>query len=762
MKVKKEVKKVQPKHQLSQGRKRLFSVISILLPFVFLILLEVILRITGYGDNHSLFITHPDKGFENYYVVNPEIGKKYFQKMEYTTPAKDRFLKKKPEDVFRVFVMGSSSVIGFPYDYNIMFTRILSERLHDAYPGKKIEMVNTAITAINSFTLADFMPQIIAQKPDAILIYAGHNEFYGAFGVGSNEAYFHSYGLIKMHLNLMNYRVYQLVVNTMGHITSIFGSSNQKHGTLMSRMVKDVDIVYGSKKYKEGLNNYEQNMSDMLNLAKKNNIPVFFSDMVSNLKDMKPFKSIASGELKGADEYYNTAKEYERQGNLQKAKENYLLARDYDCIRFRASSDINAIIKKLSEKYQAHFVPTYDLFNQNSPNGIVGNNLLTEHVHPNIAGYFLLSESFYNAIVQSKVIAKNVNEDHIKSFKSFKNDYGYSRLDTLIGYHRITNLKYHWPFRDESKNYIDYRQIYQPKGLEDSLAFSVIAKQNISMMDAHEIMADRFWRRGDFFNAWKEYNSLAMINPYRGLYFRKTADCLLKMNDLPEALRFFERSTEEEENFYAHFRAGEICMIKNDFERAIVHFQKAQGKANKEEKEKTLIKIYQALTYLNRAEQGKEIAGYFRQNYPNRQLSVPPRANTLKDYIPIQIKSQVEQAQKLGDAKNYTNAIAVLQEALEIKDSPVVSNLLGEYYYKINAYEKSEQYLKKAYSEFKFDPSFLSSLIMVEMALNNFDNAKSTFEQLRNTAPDYPSVAQFQLILNNPGTISRTNSGVVK
>jgi tetratricopeptide (TPR) repeat protein len=750
-----KVKKAQPKQQLSNGRKRIFSIISILLPFIFLILLEIILRVTGYGDNHSLFITHPDEGFENYYVVNPEIGKKYFQKMEYSAPAKDRFLKKKPDDVFRIFVMGSSSVVGFPYDNNIMFSRILSERLHDAYPGKKIEMVNTAITAINSFTLADFMPQIIEQKPDAILIYAGHNEFYGAFGVGSNEAFFHSPALIKMHLNLMNYRVYQLVVNTMVHVTSMFKSSDQKRGTLMSRMVKDVDIIYGSKTYKEGLNNYEQNMSAMLELAKKKNIPVFFSDMVSNLKNVKPFKSIASGELKGADEYFNAAKQYEQQGNMQKAKENYLLARDYDCIRFRASSDINAIIKKLADKYQAHFVPTYELFNHKSPNGIVGNNLLTEHVHPNIEGYFLLSESFYNAIVQSKVIAANIHEENVRNFSSFMKDYGYSRLDTLIGYHRITNLKYHWPFRDESKEYIDYRNIYQPKGLEDSLAFNVMAKQNFTMIEAHEIMADKYLHQGNYFKAWKEYNSLAMINPYRSLYFRKAADCLLKMNDLPESLRFFERSTELEDNFYAHFRSGEICMIKNDFERAIVHFQKAQGKANKEEKEKALFKIYQALTYLNRTEEGKEIAGYFRQNYPNRPLSVPPRTNTLGDYIPVQIKSQVEEAQKSADAKDYSKAIAILLEALEIKEAPVASKLLGEYYFKTKEFEKSEQYLNKAYQDFKFDPSFLSSLIMVELALNNSDNAKNTFEQLRKTAPNYPSIAQFQLILNNPGSSSR-------
>jgi hypothetical protein len=86
------------------------------------------------------------------------VGAKYFQRLEYTAPARDIFLRKKPEDCFRIFVMGSSTVVGFPYENNLMFSRILQERLQDAYPDKKIEMVNTAITAINTFTLLDFMP----------------------------------------------------------------------------------------------------------------------------------------------------------------------------------------------------------------------------------------------------------------------------------------------------------------------------------------------------------------------------------------------------------------------------------------------------------------------------------------------------------------------------------------------------------------------------------------------------------------------------
>jgi tetratricopeptide (TPR) repeat protein len=708
-----------PSVPISKSRQRVFSIIAITLPVVFLILLELILRLSGYGDNYSLFVNHRIKDLENYYEVNPEIGKKYFNKMGYSAPAMDIFLKKKPDDVFRIFAMGSSSVAGFPYDNNLMFPRILSERLRDAYPDKKIEMVNTAITAINSFTLADFMPQILAQNPDAILFYDGHNEFYGAFGAGSNEAIFHSPTLIRMHLALLDYKVYQLTVNIVGKIAGIFGSGNSagvKHGTLMTRMVKDADITFGSKKYKEGIQNFEQNLDAMLSMAKQKNVQIFISDQVSNLRDLKPFKSIAINGLKGADEYYEAAKKYEAQGDIQKAKENYILARDYDCIRFRASSDINDIIKKLADKYQAHFVPTVELFDKNSPNGIVGNNLLTEHLHPNIPGQFLLAESFYKEITQAKLIAPEINTSTEKSYKGFIQDYGYSNLDYMIGKHRVTNLSYHWPFVDESKA-VDYRQIYKPVGIVDSLAFTVMATQSLSLAEAHIRLGEMYMKKGDMLNAFKEYNSLTKISPYWSINFRKAGDCLLQMNNLARALTFYERSTEYGHGtFYAHFRAGEICLIKNDLESALSHFKKSQETATAEEKQKSLYKIYQTLTYLNRTEEGKDIAAYLKKTNPNQPLRFPPRVGSYLDYIPVQVKSYVDSAKEAMAKNENEKAIELLSASLESCETSVVFRMLGELYLKTKEFGKSRYYLNKAYPDFKFDPSFQNSLKMIQFA----------------------------------------------
>ena len=48
--------------------------------------------------------------------------------------------------------------------------------------------------------------EIIAIEPDAVLIYAGHNEYYGALGTASTESLGGSTILVRLYLGLRQYR----------------------------------------------------------------------------------------------------------------------------------------------------------------------------------------------------------------------------------------------------------------------------------------------------------------------------------------------------------------------------------------------------------------------------------------------------------------------------------------------------------------------------------------------------------------------------
>jgi tetratricopeptide (TPR) repeat protein len=89
----------------------------------------------------------------------------------------DLFAAAKPARGLRLFVLGGSSAAGFPFPHNGTFSRVLGEALRDVLPNDSIEVVNVAIAGANSSSaMRDFAGEVIAERPDAVLIYGGRDE----------------------------------------------------------------------------------------------------------------------------------------------------------------------------------------------------------------------------------------------------------------------------------------------------------------------------------------------------------------------------------------------------------------------------------------------------------------------------------------------------------------------------------------------------------------------------------------------------------
>jgi tetratricopeptide (TPR) repeat protein len=280
-----------------------------------------------------------------------------------------------------------------------------------------------------------------------------------------------------------------------------------------------------------------------------------------------------------------------------------------------------------------------------------------------------------------------------------------------------------------------------------------MAKQTISLAQAHEQLAELYKKRGDLINAFKEYNSLTKISPYWSINFRKAADCLLHMNDLPRALYYFERSTEYGSDvFYAHYRAGEILIIKNDLESALSHFRKAQEIGDAQQKQKALIRIYQTLCYLNRPEEGKDIKTYFKKINPDQEIPIPSRTTYL-DYNPLPVEADLNEAKNLIKSGSLDKAIGLLEKSLDTEDTPLAYRLLGELYLKKGVSEKSHEFLAKAYKDFEFESRYLHYYIISCLTTNNKNEAVTALAQLKKIDPNYSAFAKLQRYVNayNPG-----------
>ena len=158
-----------------------FYLILIILPFILLFLLELVLRLSSFGHEYPLFIERTaTKNLQPLYLQpNPKVINRYFADEKLApkvSPDTVYFKKIKNKNSFRIFIQGGSTAAGFPYGRWSSLQGMLEQRFKRLYPNKEIEIINTAMAAVNSFTMLDFVDEIIEQQPDLVLIYAGHNE----------------------------------------------------------------------------------------------------------------------------------------------------------------------------------------------------------------------------------------------------------------------------------------------------------------------------------------------------------------------------------------------------------------------------------------------------------------------------------------------------------------------------------------------------------------------------------------------------------
>ena len=126
------------KKGLSSKRRFAYKTISILFPLLLLMFIELVLRLIGVGNNYELFVTREVDGRE-YYVMNDKLGAKYFTNIPYNQTQNRHFIKEKPENLLRIFALGSSTVVGFPYAPNIAFPSNWKECCSKACLTKKLK-----------------------------------------------------------------------------------------------------------------------------------------------------------------------------------------------------------------------------------------------------------------------------------------------------------------------------------------------------------------------------------------------------------------------------------------------------------------------------------------------------------------------------------------------------------------------------------------------------------------------------------------------
>ena len=398
-------------------------------PMLLFSLLELCLRLAGFGYPVSFLLPARIQGTDAL-IQNDRFGWRFFGPDLARAPFPLVIPKIKPAGTVRIFVFGESAAYGDPQpDFGL--PRMLEALLSKRFPDWKFEIVNAAMTAINSHAILPIARDCAHHDGDIWVIYMGNNEVVGPFGAGT--VFSPGAGnltLIRAGLALKATRTGQLLGESL---TWLHRRQDTERGWGGMAMFLGNQVRGDDPRMRAVYANFKQNLEDILDAGRRAGARVVLSTVASNLKDCAPFASqhtpgLSAEALQEWDRMYQGATHAEQEDHPAEAIEylnqaarlddsyaelhyrwgrcclalgrdsdalaQFTRARDLDTLRFRADSRMNEIVRQTAASRGAEgvrFVDAEKVLAAQSPHGVPGTELFYEHVHLNFEGNYALA-----------------------------------------------------------------------------------------------------------------------------------------------------------------------------------------------------------------------------------------------------------------------------------------------------------------------------------------------------------------------------------
>jgi tetratricopeptide (TPR) repeat protein len=411
-----------------------YSITGIGIPVMLVLCLEFILRVFNVGYDPHFFL-HVKENGRMYCVDNPAFGRRFFPPTLVRSSEKIQFPLVKSADKCRIFTLGSSAAQGEPAPA-FGFSQQLGVLLQDRYKNIQCEVINTGVTAINSHVVVPIARECTRLSPDVLIVYTGNNEVIGPFGPGTVFSGFSNLWLIRLRIFVSSTRLGQLASAVS---LSLAKSKGVPTGWGGMKMFLEHKFSHNDTRLTGVYNHYRENLREICKAARRGGSRVVLCTVASNVKDCPPFFSMHGSycsidAIKKCDSLFQSAIALQSQsmysdalnefkeaaaidstyailqfkiaqclsalGQNDQARDHYIVARDYDALRFRADTHLNQIVRDVAKEFKDCSVlfDTESRLTTHSDQNVCGDEQFLEHVHFNFHGNFQFAESLLPVI----------------------------------------------------------------------------------------------------------------------------------------------------------------------------------------------------------------------------------------------------------------------------------------------------------------------------------------------------------------------------
>jgi len=350
--------------------------------------LELGLRLAGFGVSPHLFRRTRLPGGEAGWSENRDVTVPYFSAALARRPFPVRLAADKAPGTYRIFILGSSAAMGDP-EPSFSLARMLEVMLRTAYPEQRFEVVNAAITAINSHLVRGLAEDCATLQPDLFIVYEGNNEVIGPFGpAGVFAPFLQSERAVRTVVWLKGTRTGQLLSRaTARKLPPTWGGMEM---FLQQQITADDPRLDAVRAH------FAANLAAIVGSARRAGAATLLCTVGTNQRDFPPFLS-PDGE---ADRAYRAALAAVAAGHADKARPLFQRALDHDALRFRADSTLNQVIRdtRFPPGTAGEVVDLAAGLAAQCLHGVGGNEFFYEHVHFTLRGTYAAAALLLPAI----------------------------------------------------------------------------------------------------------------------------------------------------------------------------------------------------------------------------------------------------------------------------------------------------------------------------------------------------------------------------
>ena len=427
------------------ARAILFRLLAIALGLSPFFALELLCRLADWGEPTAR--VDPNAGFFEPLPLFTVDASGDFRE---TSPGKlglfcaDRFSVDKHPDELRIFCLGGSTVQGRPYAKETSFTTWLELALREADGQRTPRVVNCGGVSYASYRVLAILDEVLEYQPDLIVVYTGHNEYLERRLDIAQRAR----SRVRRTVDAVARRSW-LVSALRGRIEGEQRDLTRTRAILPREVDALLDHRGGLAEYQreEGLGeaiaaSFEAHLRRLVERCRQAGVPTVLCDPASNWRHCPPFKSLPSEALSEEDRrrlvellerarapglaplvavahleralaldpldaarHFELAEALSRARRVDDARQHYLAAKELDVCPLRAPEVLRRIVREVSEDFGVPYLPVGDLFEEESPDGILGMEHFVDHVHPTIRGHQLIAVALVETLEGAGLVA---------------------------------------------------------------------------------------------------------------------------------------------------------------------------------------------------------------------------------------------------------------------------------------------------------------------------------------------------------------------